>query len=68
WDEAKALTNLRKHGVSFEEAQSVFDDPDSITIFDEGSSDDEDRFVDIGLSEAGHILVVVYTEREERIR
>lgn len=68
WDEAKADSNMRKHGVSFEEAQTVFGDPDSITIYDSEHSVDEDRFIAIGSSTYGGVLVVVYTERDERIR
>ena len=68
WDEAKADANLHKHGIGFEEAQTVFHDPRAITIFDDLHSGDEDRFVDIGLSTYGRLLVVVYTERSERIR
>ncbi|NOX62633.1 MAG: BrnT family toxin [Chloroflexi bacterium] len=68
WDEAKALTNMHKHGVSFEEAITVFGDPNAITIFDEAHSAHEDRFIDIGLSISGRVLVVVYTERGQRIR
>ena len=68
WDEAKALANLAKHGVTFEEAQSVFGDTHSLTIFDTRHSGDEDRFIDIGRSDSGLILVVVYTERDTRIR
>jgi uncharacterized DUF497 family protein len=68
WDEGKASANLQKHGVSFEEAQTVFGDPRSITIFDAEHSTDEDRFIDLGLSAEGRLLAVVYTERGERIR
>lgn len=68
WDEEKAQTNLRKHRVSFDEAITVFSDPFSITIPDPGHSDEEERFVDIGSSEAGSVLVVVYTERGDSIR
>lgn len=68
WDEAKAAFNLAKHGVDFVEAQSVFGDPQSITIFDERHSDEEDRFIDIGLSIFGRLLVVVYTDRDDHIR
>lgn len=68
WDEAKAAANLDKHGISFDEAQSVFGDPDTITLFDDQHSDVEDRFIDIGRSANGRILVVVYTENETRIR
>ena len=68
WDEAKALRNEQKHGVSFEEAATVFADSLSLTIVDEAHSADEDRFVDIGESSSGRLLVVVYTERGETIR
>jgi uncharacterized DUF497 family protein len=68
WDEAKATANLRKHGVSFEESITVFGDPHTLTIFDVGHSDKEDRFIDIGLSASGRVLVVIYTERDESIR
>lgn len=68
WDHAKAKANLRKHGVSFEEASTVFGDGRSITIHDPAYLDDEDRFVDIGLSAKLRILVVIYVERGDRIR
>jgi uncharacterized DUF497 family protein len=68
WDEAKATTNVRKHGVSFEEAITIFGDPNTITIFDAEHSNAEDRFIDIGLSTSGRVLVVVYTERGLHIR
>lgn len=68
WDEQKAELNYRKHRVSFEEAQTVFRDPNSITILDSEHSIEEERYIDIGLSERGRILVVVYTERQEKIR
>lgn len=68
WDEAKALANTQKHGVSFEEAATVFFDPLSLTIYDDRHSDQEDRFIDIGCSNQGRILVVMYTERESCIR
>ena len=68
WDEEKAKQNLRKHGVSFEEAKTVFGDPLSLTIPDPGHSADEPRFIDLGLSAAQRLLAVVYTERGPRIR
>ncbi len=68
WDEAKAITNLRKHDVSFEEAITVLSDSNTLTIFDVEHSDEEERFIDVGLSTSGRVLVVVYTERGERIR
>ena len=64
----KSNRNMAKHGVDFVEAQSVFADPQSLTIFDVSHSEQEDRFVDIGFSAFGRLLVVVYTEREDRIR
>ena len=68
WDSHKAEANLRKHGVSFEEAQTVFTDPLSITLPDPDHSEDEERFIDIGMSDNRRVLVVVYTERGQRIR
>lgn len=68
WDPAKALSNLRKHGVSFDEATGVFGDPLALDIHDPLHSDDEDRFVIIGTSLRGRLLVVVFTERNDRIR
>ena len=68
WDENKALENYRKHGVSFEEAKTVFNDSFAITIYDPNHSIHEDRFIDLGRSSKGRILVVVYTERNETIR
>jgi uncharacterized protein len=68
WDEAKDLANQKKHGISFEEAKSVFSDPRSITIADEAHSDEEDRYIDIGLSSRGRVIVVCYTDRPPNIR
>ncbi len=68
WDEEKAKVNLRNHKISFDEAKTIFADIHSITIFDPSHSDVEDRFIDIGLSAQGSLLVVVYTERVGRIR
>lgn len=67
WDEKKAVANLKKHKISFEEARTVFADPFSITIDDPKHSAEEFRFLDIGMSAQGNLLVVSYTERE-RIR
>ncbi|MFH1624733.1 MAG: BrnT family toxin [Pseudomonadota bacterium] len=68
WDEEKSKRNFRKHGVRFEEAKTVFNDPFAITIGDPDHSDEEERYLDIGLSSTGRVLVVWYTEREENIR
>lgn len=63
WDEEKAKASLKKHGVGFDEATTVFTDPFSITIHDPDHSADEQRYIDIGSSDKGRVLVVVYTER-----
>lgn len=68
WDSEKARSNIRKHRVSFEEASTVFGDPLSLTIPDPGHSQAEGRFLDIGLSRSGRLLVVSYTERGSRLR
>ena len=68
WDEQKALANERKHDVDFFEAQTVFGDPNSVTLLDEEHSSIEDRFINLGLSNRGRLLIVVYTERETGIR
>ena len=68
WDLAKAATNLKKHGVSFEEASTVFDDPLSITIDDDEHSDEEQRFVTMGRSDAARLVVVCHCDRKQRIR
>ena len=68
WDDEKAATNLRKHGVSFEEASTVFDDGLMVTEADWFHSNEEDRYVSIGLSLQGRVLLVSYTERVRAIR
>lgn len=68
WDEEKAQINLKKHGVSFEEASSVFACPLSLTIADPLHSNEEDRFITLGESNNGRLLVVVTTDRGESIR
>jgi uncharacterized DUF497 family protein len=68
WDEVKAESNRRKHGVSFDEATTVFADPFSITMPDPDHLMHEQRFVDIGASDRGRVLVVIYTERATNIR
>jgi uncharacterized DUF497 family protein len=68
WDEEKAGENYRKHRVSFEEGVTVFGDRFSITIDDPDYSADEQRYLDIGTSEKGRVLVVSYTQRRGSIR
>jgi len=67
YDPAKAAANLKKHGVSFADAEGVLSDPLAVTIEDITAAG-EARFVTVGLGSAGEILVVVYTEREGRFR
>src|SRR5690349_23772319 len=68
WDQAKATSNLEKHGVSFEEAATVFDDPLYIDFYDPDHSIDERRYLIMGQSTARRLLIVSYTERDEVIR
>ena len=68
WDDEKAKANQEKHGVSFEEAQTVFDDPLYVDFYDPDHSYDEHRYIIIGQSEQGRLLLVSYTERGDDIR
>ena len=68
WDPKKARHNLKTHGVSFDEASTAFQDPLSRTIPDPLHSEGEDRFVLIGCSHRNRLLVVVHTDRGDRIR
>ena len=64
----KARSNARKHAISFDEASTVFADLLSLTISDPAHSHEEDRFVTIGSSHRGKLLVVVHTDRDDNIR
>ena len=66
-DPAKAAANLRKHGVSFADAEGVLEDPLAITVEDP-DAEREQRFVTVGLGNAGELLVVVWTERDDEHR
>lgn len=68
WDDTKARTNLTKHRVSFEEASPVFGDELSLTVHDPEHSTEEDRFVTMGMSAFGKLLVVIHTDRTDGIR
>jgi hypothetical protein len=68
WDPAKAKANVRKHGVSFDEACTSFDDPLSQTIDDPDHSEDESRFITLGRSKPGNLLVVCHCDRTDNIR
>ena len=65
WDLKKASENRDKHGVAFEEAAEVFKDSNAISIFDPDHSETEDRWITMGISERGRMLIVVHTFREE---
>jgi uncharacterized DUF497 family protein len=65
WDPAKAASNLRKHGVSFEEAQSVFYDEFAVQFYDEPHSSAEERFFMLGMSSGAHLLLVCHCERDD---
>ena len=68
WDANKAQSNLAKHKVNFEAAATVFGDPRSVTIPDPAHSQSENRFIILGRSHDGKLLVVVHTERGDNIR
>ncbi|MGZ8961713.1 MAG: BrnT family toxin [Methylophilaceae bacterium] len=65
WDIAKANSNKKKHGVSFEEAQSVFYDEFAVQFFDEENSRLEDRFLMLGFSDEARLLIVCHCERNQ---
>lgn len=68
WDPRKAESNLRKHGVSFTEAGTVFGDELAITVSDPDHSEDEDRLITIGWSDHRRLLIVSHTDRAGKIR
>ena len=68
WDPRKAARKLRKHGVSFLEAATALGDPLSVTIADPDHSADEERHVLLGVTHRGRLVVVVHTDRADRIR
>jgi len=68
WDEEKGDRNFKKHGVRFEEATTGFLDVNAVTLADITHSEKEERYIEIGSSSNGRLLLVVYTERSSRIR
>jgi uncharacterized DUF497 family protein len=68
WDDKKAAANLADHRVSFDEAKSVFDDPLYVDFYDPDHSYDEHRFLVVGESRQGHLLIVSYTESGDAVR
>lgn len=65
WDSSKAAANLKKHQVSFEEAKTVFFDDFAVQFFDDEHSEDEARFIMLGMSSSARLLVVCHCERAE---
>jgi len=68
WDPDKATKNVKKHQVSFTEASTMFSDPLSMTFFDPDHSIDENRYITVGLSHLGKLLIVAHADRGDRIR
>ena len=68
WDDTKAAANEQKHGVPFTEAMTAFADELSLTGYDPAHSDDEDRYITMGMSAAGRLLVVSHTDRGDKVR
>jgi len=68
WDSDKAAGNIEKHGVSFEEAATVFEDPLADTYDDPDHSETEQRFLTFGFSRGGRALVVAHCDRDDRVR
>jgi hypothetical protein len=68
WDPQKAAANVKRHRITFDEAASVLGDPLSTTYPDEAHSDEETRFLTIGASHRGRVMVVAHTERNDTIR
>ena len=67
WDERKNIRNFQKHGIWFEEAKTIWADGHSIEFFDDGHSNDEDRFMRIGRSTKNRTLLVVFCERDQEL-
>lgn len=68
WDDRKASINEKKHGVSFNEAATVFGDPLSITFSDPDHSQVEQRYITFGISQTDKLIVVAHCDRETRVR
>ncbi len=68
WDPNKAIENLQKHRVAFEEAATVFGDHMSVTVPDPDHSTEEDRFITVGSSNQSRLLMIAHTERGDSIR
>ena len=66
WDTVKAVRNIKEHKVSFERAATVFLDPNAMSIFDDAHSEEEERWVTLGIDRTGMLLVVCHTFREDK--
>jgi len=65
WNAVKAATNIKKHGISFDEAKSVFFDEFAVQFFDQENSETEDRFLMLGMSNESNLLIVCHCERDD---
>jgi uncharacterized DUF497 family protein len=68
WDEVKAIANLKKHKISFEEGKTIFNDPFLLSFPDNDNTQNEERYINVGLSAKGRVLVLIHTERHGKIR
>jgi len=68
WDQRKAISNLKKHGVSFEEAATSLSDPNSLTGYDPDHSNYGSRFITFGISQTGRLLIISHAEEKDVIR
>ena len=68
WDAGKSIENVRRHGVTFEEASTVFKDPLGLVVVDPDHSDEEARYLLVGTSARQRLLVIAFTERSPRLR
>jgi uncharacterized DUF497 family protein len=68
WDPDKERENIEKHGVSFSEAATIFGDPLSLMFYDPDHSLDEDRYLTIGMSSAGRLVITSHTDRDDTVR
>ena len=68
WNPSKAARNLRRHGISFHEAATVFSDPLSTTVYDPDHSVEENRYITVGVSRNYRVIMVAYTEQNDHVR
>jgi uncharacterized DUF497 family protein len=68
WDDVKAKANIKKHKVNFEEGKTIFNDPFLFTFPDIDHSGKEERYINIGISANGRVLILTHTERQGKIR